>query len=147
MCGVVRPACALRRRTAWLPAQQLRPAAVHTAAHGRSARAAAHWQCQHGAAAPDHLPAIGPAPVQLLTILTTVTGDLLILAVAVVNLAAALAQSARPRSTASSPARPAPSQGPSSACPRPSASAPLKVAPDDRLLAHLPLGARWNDRI
>jgi hypothetical protein len=54
--------------------------------------AAAHWQRQHGAAAPDHLPAIGPTPVQLLTTLTTITGDLLTLAAAGTNLAAARAQ-------------------------------------------------------
>ena len=92
MCGAVCPACAPRRRTAWLRARQPRPAEARTAAHGSSAPAAADWQRQYGAAAPDHPPAIGPAPVQLLTTLTAVTGDLLALAAAAANLAAALAQ-------------------------------------------------------
>jgi hypothetical protein len=98
MCGAVRPACAPRRRTAWLPTRQPRPAAVRTAAQGSSAPSAADWQRQYGAAAPDHPPAIGPAPVQLLTTLITVTGDLIALAAAVTNLAAVLAQR-RPRAS------------------------------------------------
>ena len=90
MCGNRTPAVPSAAGSGSVPGPACPAGTRHSSAPSRVLRAAAHWRSQHGAAAPDHPPVTGPSTTCNPGAASPRIGDLLALAAAMTDLAAAI---------------------------------------------------------